>query len=77
MSSHAISRFLSRKDGANGISYTFEDMVEQCHKSANYIQSNGRKVKFYNNVAVVYNKNYDTVVSIVNRKHPKKDWSDI
>lgn len=77
MSSHAISRFLSRKDGTNGISYTFENMVEQCNMSANYIQTDGRLVKYYNQVAIVYNEKNDTVVSIVNRKNPKKDWREI
>lgn len=77
MSSHAISRFLSRKDGTNGISYTFDDMVKQCNMSANYAQADGRLVKYYNQVAIVYNEKNDTVVSIVNRKNPKKDWRKI
>ena len=77
MSSHAISRFLSRKDGANGISYTFDDMVKRCNSPANYVQADGRLVKYYNQVAIVYNEKNDTVVSIVNRKNPKKDWRGI
>ncbi len=77
MSSHAISRFLSRKDGTNGVSYTFDDMVKQCNMSVNYMQADGRLVKYYNHVAVVYNEKNDIVVSIVNRKNPKKDWRKI
>ena len=77
MSSHAISRFLSRKDGTNGISYTFDDIVKQCDMPVNYIQADGRSVKYYNHTAVVYNKNNDTVVSIINRKNPKADWRKI
>ena len=74
MSSHAISRFLSRKDGTNGISYTFEDIVNQCKLSANYVQADGRLVKYYNQVAIIYNEKNDTIVSIVNRRNPKTDW---
>lgn len=77
MSAHAISRFLSRKDGTNGISYTFDDMVKQCNMLENYIQADGRLVKYYNQVAVVYNEKNDAVVSIVNRKNTKKDWRKI
>lgn len=74
MSTHAIARFLVRKDGTNGITYTFDDIKKQCHLSANYIQADGRFVKYYNKVAVIYDTNNSTVVSIVNRKNPKSDW---
>jgi len=76
MSSHAISRFLSRKNGTNGISYTFDDIVTQCKLPANYRQIDGRLVKYYNQVAIIYNEKNDAVVSIVNRKNPKTDWRD-
>ena len=77
MSSHAISRFLSRQNGTNGISFTFDDIVNRCNLRANYVQTDGRKVKFYNNIAIIYNSADDTVVSIVKRKNPKKDWREI
>ena len=77
MSSHAISRYLSRKNGASGISYTFSDIVKQCKMTANYIQADGRSVKYCNQTAVIYNYNNDTVVSIVNRKNPKADWRKV
>lgn len=77
MSSHAIARFLSRKDGAKGITYTFDDIVRQCRMPVNYVQPDGRRVKFYNSTAIIYNSDNDTVVSIVNRKKPKKDWSGV
>ena len=77
MSSHAISRLLSRQNGTNGISFTFDDIVNRCNLRANYVQTDGRKVKFYNNIAIIYNSADDTVVSIVKRKNPKKDWREI
>lgn len=72
MSSHATARFLSIKDGTKGITYTFDDIVKQCRMPVNYMQTNGRRVKFYNSTAIIYNSDNDVVVSIVNRKNPKK-----
>ena len=77
MSSHAISRYLPRKNGKQGISYSFNDIVKQSKMPMNYTQTDGRGVKYYNNVALVYNNKGEVIVSIVNRKHPKKDWREI
>lgn len=76
-SSHAVSRFLSRQENTNGIVYTYADIVKQCKLPANYKQADERQVKYYNNIAIIYNAKNDTVVSLVNRKNPKKDWRNI
>ena len=77
MSSHAIARFLDRKRGKNNISYSLSDIVDICNQKANYIQPNGRHIKYYNNVAIIYSESSPEIVSIVNRKNPKSDWSEI
>lgn len=76
MSSHAISRYLSR-NGKDGIEYSFDSITKQSRKEFNYLQQDGRSVKYYNNVALVYNENQDTIVSLINRKNPKKDWREL
>ena len=74
MSAHAISRYLPRKEGKQGVTYTFEDIVKQSKMPVNYVQSDGRNVKYYNQVALVYNSAGNVIVSVVNRKYAKKDW---
>lgn len=74
MSAHAISRYLPRKEGKQGVTYTFEDIVKQSKMPVNYVQSDGRNVKYYNQVALVYNSEGNVIVSVVNRKYAKKDW---
>ena len=70
MSAHAISRFLHRCKGT----HTLNDVVEIARKPANYIQSDGREVMFYDGLAVIYNKEKTEVVSVVERRTVAKGW---
>ena len=70
-SSHAIARFLDRSRG----NYTFNDIVKQWRMKPNYVQPDGRHIKFYNGVAIAYNPDTKEVLSIVNRARPRKDWT--
>ena len=43
----------------------------------NYVQNDGRRIKFYDTIEVVYLKDTDEVVSVVGRPTAKEDWSEI
>lgn len=73
MSAHAIGRFLQRSKGA----FTLNDIVIQAKKRFNYIQPDGRYIKFYNGIAIIYNSSGTEVVSLVKRGTIKEDWSEL
>ena len=77
MSTHGLARFLSRNSGNQVTApYTLDDIVEQHNKLINYVQSDGKFVRFYDNRALVTSQETGEVVTIVNRKHIKVDWSE-
>lgn len=76
MSDHALARFLSRQEQKGFQPFTLEDIVEQHKKPINYVQKDGRLIRFYNERALIYSEDTGELVSIVNRKNPKADWSE-
>lgn len=69
-SAHAVARFLDRSRGA----YTFNDVVTQWRMAPNYIQADGRFVKYYNGLAIAYDPDTKEIVSFINRKKPRANW---
>ena len=72
-SSHGIARFLDRSKTGQ---YDVDEVVKQAQKKINYIQSDGRNVRFYDSRALVTNPDTGQVVSIINRKKPRSDWNE-
>ncbi len=70
ISDHGVARFLQR-------GYTEEQLIEIHKKPFNYSQTDGKKVKFYNQIAVVYNSEETEVVSILDRLKKRGDWIEI
>lgn len=67
---HGIARFLSRDVGVK--------LIEEIHNMpCNYYQNDGRKIKFYNGVAMIYTANEDMVVSVIYRNNAKEEWHEI
>lgn len=76
ISDHGIARFLSRNSGAKGFApFSVDDIVSQMKKPPNYIQEDGREVRFYDQRAVISTTD-GTIVSIVPRKKAKADWRE-
>lgn len=72
LTDHGVARFLDR----------FRDKKEVIKNICinmpfNYVQNDGRRIKFYDTIAVVYLKDTDEVVSVVGRPTAKEDWSEI
>nr|DAL93577.1 MAG TPA: minor capsid protein [Caudoviricetes sp.] len=67
---HGLARFLSRK-------FTIEEIVSINDKPFNYYQDDGKKVKFYDNIAVIYDSENNTVISVMERKRIREDWHEI
>ncbi len=70
LTDHGVARLLDR----------FEDRKEIIkvicnNKSFNYLQEDGKRIKHYGGIAVVYAKETDEVVSFVDRTKPKEEWS--
>ena len=67
--SHAISRILTNKRDV-----TVQDVKELFQKPANYMQEDGRNVRYYDGKAVVTDEQ-DTIVTVLFRKKgDKEDW---
>ena len=68
---HGVARFLQR-------GFDKEMIIEICKNYPfNYIQNDGKKIKFYKVTAIVYSTQNDEVVSIVRRDKPKKEWENV
>ena len=78
MSDHALGRYLDRMYDKNNVQrYSFIDIVKQSKMKANYLQEDGKFIRFYNGIAIVFSKEDDVVVSIVIRKNAKKGWRQL
>lgn len=76
MSAHAIGRYLNRRDDIAG-GCTTDQLALICKKPINYVQEDGREVRFYDGAAVVFNPETSEMVSFIKRNHPKNDWRTV
>lgn len=75
LSWHGAQRFVDRnKDKSGNIIFTQKDIVSIFNNKPNYSQEDGRLVNFQNGIAIIRNNKTNEIVSIVNRKNPKKEW---
>lgn len=74
---HSLNRFLGQKSGKGKRTFTKDDLLKVLKSEMNYIDDMDRTVKFYNDIAVIQNKETKEVVTIVTRKNPKKGWNPI
>lgn len=70
ISVHGIARGIDRK-------IQIEDILQNDRKEVNYIQLDGRKIKFYNNIAIIYSAQSGEIVSLVRRDKPNKEWKNV
>lgn len=69
LTDHGVARLLSRFSDKKA------EVKEICkNKSFNYLQADGRRIKFYDAIAVVYLKDTNEIVSFVEMKKPKTIW---
>lgn len=74
---HGVARFLDRSRGKNGFAaFSVQDVIDQLKLPANYIQPDGRKVWFYEQLAIV-KTDEEIIVSLIRMKTPKNNWEAI
>lgn len=73
--SHGLARLNQRVNIKN--LFTEEEFEFVCRQEFNYIQSNGKKVKHYNGLSIIYNSDGNTVVSVVKSNKIKEDMKEI
>ncbi len=72
LTDHGVARLLSR----------FEDKKDKIkdicnNKPFNYLQVDGKRIKYYECVAVVYAKETDEIVSFIRKSTPKGEWKNV
>lgn len=67
---HGLARILSRN-------IQIADIVQIHQKPFNYCQPDGKKIKFYNHMAIIYTDDEKEIVSVIKRKTVKDDWNEI
>lgn len=71
LSDHGAARFLQR-------GYTEEEIVGIHNRLFNYVQQeDGKKIKYYNQIAVVYNPDGIEIVSILGKNKARGDWNEL
>lgn len=71
---HALNRALGQKSGKDKFWFTKEQLLEILRRKYNYRQSDGKLIRFYENIAVVSAADTGEIVSIIVRNAPRKDW---
>lgn len=74
---HSLNRFLGQKTGKGKKLFTKEDLLSVLGGKANYLDGDERVVKFYNDIAVIQNKDTKEIVSTVTRNKPKEGWETL
>ena len=78
MGDHALARYLSRQTDRKGnVIFTYDSFKEICQREPNYVQDDGRPVRYYDGIAVVANPRTKEIVSVIVRKHPKSEWRSV
>lgn len=68
---HGVARFLQRGFG-------MDTVLNICKNHPfNFIQEDGKKVKFYKGLAIIYSRQTEEIVSIVQRDKPKREWKNV
>ncbi len=70
LSMHGAERFI--KHNSKGM-YDIEEVLSVISKPFNFIQNDGRKVKYYDNIEAIYSDNGIEVLNIIKRQE-KWDW---
>lgn len=70
LTDHGVARFLQR-------SISFDVVVEMNRKPFNYSQHDGKKIKFYDQLAIIYTSDAKEIISFVERRNAKGDWNEI
>lgn len=72
-SGHGMGRLLDRVRKGE---FSIEDIIRQSKQPFNYIQKDGKKIKYYNKLTMIYNESGTEVVSVVFRNNKKDDWNE-
>ena len=72
---HSVSRIVQR--GVHDKGLKLDDIVTQWHQPPNYLQPDGRKVRFYNGIALIGQDGDAEIATFVLRNNPKTDWSPL
>ena len=77
LTDHSINRFLGQKSGRGKQSFTKSDVIEVFKKPPNYMQSDGRHVHYYKNIAVVIKPTTGEVITLNYREKESKAWEKL
>ncbi len=70
LTDHGVAKYLQR-------CVSEDHAIRNITNSFNYIQEDGKAIKYYEGLAVVYNYKKTEIVSFVFRKKPRSDWNEI
>jgi hypothetical protein len=73
ISDHGVARFLSRSPGKKSPPFTIKDVAAQMSLPVNYVETDGKLVRYYNGLAVISSKE-NVLVSVVIKKRAKPEW---
>lgn len=74
---HALNRVLGPKRSKGKTVYTKEDIEVMLAKPPNYVQPDGKTVRFENGVAILQAPDTGEIIGIVARNTPKSDWKEV
>lgn len=74
---HALNRVLGQKRGKGKRNFTKEEILDILNNKYNYIQEDGKYIKYYNNICIIQSQDTKEIVSIVVKNKVKKDWRKI
>ena len=71
LTDHGVARLLQR-------GFDKDTIIDICKNYPfNYIQEDGKRIKFYSGITVIYANSSDEIVSIVSRNVPKGEWKNV
>lgn len=71
---HALNRVLGQRTGKGKFTFSKEELLRVLKEPCNYLQPDGRQVRFYNGIAAISAEDTGEIVSIIIRRDARKDW---
>ncbi len=70
LTDHSVARILQR-------GFSVKEICNIDKNRFNYIQADGKYVKYYNNIAVIYANNQKEIVSVLRRPKQSEKWNEV
>lgn len=74
---HGLGRMVGQRVGRGKREFTKEEVLDVLNNKPNYIQTDGKYIKYYFGIAVIQASDTNEIISVISRNTIKNEWKEI